>query len=635
MLLIKRVAIELKYTKSLFCLPGFYGLRRRSFKKSCERINIMQAIRLLFFAVCISGISLSIYAQPTWSVWESTTYEQQGESLYVSITFSGNLNDKGLIHAGNTFYNDYDDNAETGQPGSVGSETNLTFAEWDADNTWCMRVYGLWDQSIGTFIYRALTPVNLSADGRTLSYKHSLVGLGLEDISYFADGYWLDGSNWWNDPYTPGSILDEVGLYSFNTTLIPDLDTSLVGTKSRLKIPEPYKTRAESENIITALDEIVTLLETEIGAVSSGKPYTITYNVFSDYPVFIYVDDPNNQFTTYIPGNQWVDEPNWWAMLEGAVFQTMAEFSDGYREIFMTQMATDIPLPNTEDGWYTTRFDSTHGLKWTTNNKVTFKAIIGRAFHNLITIYFGENLSHTDANAAATAARTRAADAYAAFSGNAFDLDPWIMTGFLLDKVGSDLNWTKQLYDILPFTFEVPSDTTAGDAFGQLVKPYLRDGVADGSLPYATRKYWYQNIASVQAAAIDAVTGGDIYNELKAITDYPTIDSVYNQSRIVFEEATDVEHKGPNVIGTFYLTQNYPNPFNPSTKITFSIPEHAQTVLKVFDILGRDVIKLLDKDLAQGEYEIDWNAVDIPAGIYFYRLESGKFVSTKKAVLLK
>ncbi len=597
----------------------------------------MYTVRLLFFAVCVLSLTLPVKAQlPTWASWDQTTYEQQGESLYVAITFDGDVRDKGFLHAGNTFFNDYDDNIATGQPGNVGSETNLTFCEWDADNIWNMRVYGLFDTDIQNFVYRALTSVQLSADGTTLSFKHSLVGLGLEDISHWADGYWLSGSNWWSDPYNVGDSYDAVQLYSFNTALIPQLDESLVGVKSRLEIPGSYVTRAGSENIIGALDELVNVIETEIGVITSGNPYTVTYNQFSDYPVFIYISAPNNTFTTYIPGTQWVDEPNWWAMLEGAVYQAMAEMSAGYREIFLTSMATDFPLPNTPDGWYTTNLDSTHGLKWTLANKVTFKAIIGRAFHNLFTIYIGEQLTHTDAKNAAINARTLALNSYAAFSGDAFDLDPWIMTGFLLDKAGSDLTWTKSLWDALPVTFVVPNDSLSGDPFGQLVKPFLRDGVADGSLPYATRKYWYQNIASVQAGAIDASTGIDVYTSLKAIINYPTVDSVYNLSKTLFNKLlTSVEEQGIGIVAGFNVVQNYPNPFNPTTRIAFTIPEQGQTNIKIFNMLGSEVTELLNKELSAGSYEINWNASGLSSGVYFYRVQSGNYIATKKAILLK
>jgi len=313
-----------------------------------------------------------------------------------------------------------------------------------------------------------------------------------------------------------------VRFYSFNPALVPALDTSLAGTKSRLKVPASFLPIAASTNVIGALDELVTVLETEIGAISPQRPYTVTYNGFSDYPVFVYVTRPNNQFTTYLPGSDWTNPPNWWGMLEGAVYQTMMELSQGYREILATNLATDIPLPGTADKWYETSLDSTHGLRWTTNHKVTYNAIIGRAFHNLMTIYIGEKLTHVDAKAAATAMRTEAAAAYAAFTGSAFDLDPLIMTGFLLNKAGSDLSWVMNLWKKLPATLLVPpADSLSPNRFGRMVKTHLRDSVADGSLPYRARKVWYQNIASVQGAALDVATGMDISGQLRLITDYP------------------------------------------------------------------------------------------------------------------
>ncbi|HEX9615427.1 MAG TPA: T9SS type A sorting domain-containing protein [Bacteroidota bacterium] len=593
----------------------------------------------IFVAVTCLCVVLAMPASsqtlPSWADFDQVSFEQQGESLQVAIKFKGPVADKGLLHAGATFFCDYDDNATTGQSGGGrnGSETNLTFAEWDADGQWCMRVYALWKGTFG-FVYRALVPITVINDS-TLSFKHSLVGLGVEDISYDVNGYWLSGSNWWSDPYNIGDQLDAIALYSFNPGLVTQLDT-LKGTKSEIQIPPSYSATATSENITGALDEFVSIVESEVGAISPTRPYVVTYNSFSDYPVFVYVNAPNNQFTTYIPGNQWAGSPNWWAMLEGAVHMTVMERNAAYREIFGTTMATDIPLPETVDGWYSTRYDTSHGLMWTTNHKPTFKAIIGTAFHNLLTIYLGEQLTHTAAKDAAIAARTTAANAYAAFSGNATDLDPWIMTGFLLDKLGSDLQWVANMWATLPLAFVLPTDTTAGDVFGELVKPYLRDGVADGSLPYATRQYWYQNIASIQAGAIDAVAGGDIYTQLKAISGYPTVDSVYNEAKGAFEGMlVSVENGSPAVPLEFNVMQNYPNPFNPTTKIEFVLPEKGLAKVAVYDILGREVKVLLNAELAPGQYEVNWDASQMPSGVYVYRVEAGRYVGVRKAVLLK
>ena len=85
----------------------------------------------------------------------------------------------------------------------------------------------------------------------------------------------------------------------------------------------------------------------------------------------------------------------------------------------------------------------------------------------------------------------------------------------------------------------------------------------------------------------------------------------------------------------FMLYQNYPNPFNPTTNIGFRISDLGFVVLKVFDALGNEVVKLVDEEKLAGEYEIEFNASNLPSGIYFYRLETSDLIQTKKMLLLK
>ena len=85
----------------------------------------------------------------------------------------------------------------------------------------------------------------------------------------------------------------------------------------------------------------------------------------------------------------------------------------------------------------------------------------------------------------------------------------------------------------------------------------------------------------------------------------------------------------------FSLEQNYPNPFNPSTTINYQIPELSFVTLKVYDVLGSEVATLVNKELPVGNYEIEFDATTLPSGIYFYRLQAGSFVETKKMVLMK
>ncbi|GIV45299.1 MAG: hypothetical protein KatS3mg036_0117 [Ignavibacterium sp.] len=106
----------------------------------------------------------------------------------------------------------------------------------------------------------------------------------------------------------------------------------------------------------------------------------------------------------------------------------------------------------------------------------------------------------------------------------------------------------------------------------------------------------------------------------------------------IMDQPTDVEMNF-EVPGEFLLAQNYPNPFNPSTKIRFVIPnvgsELAQTVLKVYDILGNEVATLVNEEKPAGVYEVEFDARNLSSGIYFYKLSSGSFTETKKMILLR
>jgi hypothetical protein len=85
----------------------------------------------------------------------------------------------------------------------------------------------------------------------------------------------------------------------------------------------------------------------------------------------------------------------------------------------------------------------------------------------------------------------------------------------------------------------------------------------------------------------------------------------------------------------FMLLQNYPNPFNPSTTIKYQIPELSFIILKVFDVLGNEIETLVDEEKTAGSYDVDFDAVTLPSGTYFYRLQAGSYIETKKMILIK
>jgi len=85
----------------------------------------------------------------------------------------------------------------------------------------------------------------------------------------------------------------------------------------------------------------------------------------------------------------------------------------------------------------------------------------------------------------------------------------------------------------------------------------------------------------------------------------------------------------------FYLSQNYPNPFNPSTNIKYAIGSRQYVSLVVYDVLGKEVAKLVNEDKSAGNYEVKFDATSLPSGIYFYRLKASSFIETKKMMLMK
>ena len=85
----------------------------------------------------------------------------------------------------------------------------------------------------------------------------------------------------------------------------------------------------------------------------------------------------------------------------------------------------------------------------------------------------------------------------------------------------------------------------------------------------------------------------------------------------------------------FALEQNYPNPFNPTTTISYSIQELSFVTLKIYDVLGSEVAILVNNKKPAGNYEVEFDATGLPSGTYFYRIQAGNFVETKKMILLK
>ncbi len=104
-----------------------------------------------------------------------------------------------------------------------------------------------------------------------------------------------------------------------------------------------------------------------------------------------------------------------------------------------------------------------------------------------------------------------------------------------------------------------------------------------------------------------------------------------NNGGVTFVE----EEKIDEIPTEFLLSNNYPNPFNPSSSLSYSIAKSVLVTLKVYDVLGTEIETLVNEEKSTGTYELNWNASNLPSGVYFYRLQAGDFVQTRKMILLK
>jgi hypothetical protein len=96
-----------------------------------------------------------------------------------------------------------------------------------------------------------------------------------------------------------------------------------------------------------------------------------------------------------------------------------------------------------------------------------------------------------------------------------------------------------------------------------------------------------------------------------------------------------IENEINEIPTEYFLSQSYPNPFNSSCAIKYSIPKLSQVSLKIFNTLGEEIETLVNEEKPLGTYEINWNAANLPSGVYFYQLRAGDFLQTRKMILLK
>ena len=114
--------------------------------------------------------------------------------------------------------------------------------------------------------------------------------------------------------------------------------------------------------------------------------------------------------------------------------------------------------------------------------------------------------------------------------------------------------------------------------------------------------------------------------------------SFYRLKQIDFDGTSEYSNAIEVIYGAvaeFALEQNYPNPFNPTTKINYSIKEKGNVELKIFDLLGSEIVTLVSEEKNPGNYEVFFDASNLSSGVYLYTIKSGSFVQTRKMLLMK
>lgn len=145
------------------------------------------------------------------------------------------------------------------------------------------------------------------------------------------------------------------------------------------------------------------------------------------------------------------------------------------------------------------------------------------------------------------------------------------------------------------------------------------------------------DISNPEAPAVISVyspSGDWLSGEVFLRGDY-IYDAAHSHFQILQLTETGIEEVSTVYPNALSLFQNYPNPFNASTTIEYSLPEEAVVTIQIYDILGRRIETLVSGKQPAGTHTIVWEAADVPSGVYFYRIEAGKYSQTQKCVLLK
>ena len=161
----------------------------------------------------------------------------------------------------------------------------------------------------------------------------------------------------------------------------------------------------------------------------------------------------------------------------------------------------------------------------------------------------------------------------------------------------------------------------------EFLRGYIINGISSG-----TDQFYVQMVVDT----VDAGDGDYMMSGVYSDDTPPQGDAPINyKTKVFFENSSNSLTSGNQIPKEYSLSQNYPNPFNPSTTIKYSLPKDGLVTMKIYDLAGREVAKLVNEVKKAGNYQVQFNASNLASGVYFYRIQSNDFVMTKRMVLIK
>ncbi len=179
-----------------------------------------------------------------------------------------------------------------------------------------------------------------------------------------------------------------------------------------------------------------------------------------------------------------------------------------------------------------------------------------------------------------------------------------------MSKAGTGSSWIN--------TYVYTASYNSNNTYASESEQYFSSGVLTDEYGYS---YTYDSNGNVSVETDQAWNGSNLENSYRYTFTYQT-------------GATAIENDN-TMVKKFELSQNYPNPFNPTTIINYSVPTSSLVTIKVYDVLGREIAKLVNEQKTAGTYSVQFNGSALSSGVYFYRMQAGDFVQTKKLLLMK